>query len=75
MQYKHLDEPLDEGRIVFECMYSGREPPSLYYGCVYIDRLHSFISCLTHSGLYSTLVWLNLILFLVIKLFIGSGLY
>ena len=27
--YRHLDQPFDEGRFVFECI-----PPSLYYVCV-----------------------------------------
>jgi len=28
LSYKHLDEPLDEGRFVFECILG--EPPRLY---------------------------------------------
>lgn len=29
LDHKHHDEPFDEGRIAFECTYTGREPPEL----------------------------------------------
>jgi len=29
LDHKHNDEAFDEGRIAFECTYTGREPPEL----------------------------------------------
>ena len=67
----HLDEPLDEGRFVFECILAG--------------NLQAFTMCSwlfqdVHSGLYSAFAWINLFLeifcFLIRnKLFIPSNLY
>ena len=55
--YKHLDDPLDEGRFVFECILAGNLGGSK--PLLRVD-LSSLMFKLTHSGLYSALAWLVL---------------
>ena len=63
LNYKHLDDPLDEGRLVFEYILAGnlqaftRCRPQLFH-------VQDTPQC---SGLYSAFVWLKKILFLVTK--------
>ena len=51
--YKHLDEPLDEGRFVFECILAGNLQA---FTLVRVD------SALTLKRLYCAFVWLSLFL-------------
>ena len=58
LSYKHLDEPLDEGRFVFECILAGYiRYPSLLPVILRVD-LSSFMFK-THRTVYSAFVWLK----------------
>ena len=52
LSYKHLDEPLDGGRFVFECILAGNL--WAFTTCSWS------LSCSRCSGLYSVFFWLNL---------------